>query len=224
MNSSQSLGLVVCMPGPHGGTSLASIASTNSGVTRISSSTSLVVLVHVAERGAQIGHFADPGQADVLRLDAVLHQAGDGQRLPGLHFHAGSASRDLMPGTVVPLMVKLWRRSSSLIRGRTSRRILPLPSTIGTKSICVPYSSTSMEIVPRLCGTGIGNFAAGVERGRPAADGHQRRLGHDLHQVVLPQGVQHAEEGAVAVDHAEGERAPAPLAASGASWRGGLAA
>ena len=43
MNSSQSLGLVVCMPGPHGGTSQASMASTRSGVTKINSSTSLTV-------------------------------------------------------------------------------------------------------------------------------------------------------------------------------------
>ena len=41
MYSSQSLGLVVCMPGPHGGTSQASMPSAKSGVTKINNSISL---------------------------------------------------------------------------------------------------------------------------------------------------------------------------------------
>ena len=35
--------------------------------------------------------------------------------------------------------------------------MLPLPSTIGTKSTCVPNFLYSIDDVPRLCGTRIGN-------------------------------------------------------------------
>ena len=51
-----------------------------------------------------------------------------------------SLERKLLPETpitslpTVPLIVKLLVGSISLIRGRTSKRILPLPKTIGTKS------------------------------------------------------------------------------------------
>ena len=88
MNSSQSLGLVVCMPGPQGGTSYGVHArSTNSGVTRISNSTSLTVSLTFRNAAPEVGHVADPGQAAVSRFDARFHQPGDGQRLAGHHFH-----------------------------------------------------------------------------------------------------------------------------------------
>ena len=73
-----------------------------------------------------------------------------------------------------------------------------------------------MEMRAQALRLGHGNLAAGVERGRPAADGHQRGLGHDLHQVVLPQGVEHAEERAGAADDAEGEGRTAGGAGDGA--------
>ena len=46
--------------------------------------------------------------------------------------------------------------STSVTSARTSRRTLPLPRTIGTKSIWVPKSRYSMVVTPRDCGTGIG--------------------------------------------------------------------
>ena len=48
--------------------------------------------------------------------------------------------------------------SMSLIFGRTSRRTLPSPSTIGTKSSWVPYFLYSTVTVPRLCGTSVGTL------------------------------------------------------------------
>ena len=56
----------------------------------------------------------------------------------------------------MPLSVMPTVGSISLILGRTSRWIRPLPSTIGTKSTCVPNLRNWIEIVPKLCGTGIG--------------------------------------------------------------------
>ncbi len=96
------------MPGPQGGTSLASIGSTSSGVTRISISTSLTSSWTFRNSHAQIRHVADPGKTAVNRFRATLQQAGNGHGLPGHHLHGRighprGESRHGGPGMVVLL-------------------------------------------------------------------------------------------------------------------------
>ena len=79
-----------------------------------------------------------------------------------------STSRTRSPGTLIELTSTLRVLSISLTRGRTSRRIRPLPSTMGTKSTWVPYFLYTMETVPRLSGTRMGNSPPTLKKaGRP---------------------------------------------------------
>ena len=95
------------------------------------------------------GNVRDVRQAAVLRLDALLDQAGKRQRLAGVHFDAGVDLRaPSAPARRTQLTVTLRLSSISLSRGRTSRRMRPLPSTIGTKSTCVPKSLYSIGRLP----------------------------------------------------------------------------
>ena len=69
--------------------------------------------------------------------------------------------------------------------------MLPLPSTIGTKSTCVPNFLNSIDVGAQALRHQDREFAADVEERRPAADRHQRRFGEHLrsgHSGAGPRG------------------------------------
>ena len=90
-------------PGPPGGTSQASIASTNSGVTMISNSTSLTCSCTDRNAAAQVGQFeliqGSPVFAASMRL---CTKPGDRQGLAGLEFDARFCAAIHQAGHLVP--------------------------------------------------------------------------------------------------------------------------
>ena len=197
-------GSSVSCPGRTAALRRGSSASTSSGVTRISSSTSLILLCSRRNAAPRYGTSISQGMPRFSISMRVCTKPAMASVWPTLHFDAGVdlAHAEAGHGRAVD------RDAERSGRFRSPAAALPggccrCPARSARSRSACRTCWYSIVTVPKLCGIGTGISPPRVEVGRAAADGHQLRLGQDLEQVVLLQGVQACRRSVAAVDDAE---------------------